>query len=352
MTATHSRHRESPAGDGTRRTCAVTPGEILAAIPAALGFRPSPGDLVFLGGRETAGAPAEASAFLCRSLPDPADPAAWHEVTNRAARVLAAQGYGVIAAVGYGEDSAVSPFAHVLAQAADARGLRLSDFFRVQDGRYWCCLCQDCCSPAGTDFTAEEEAAARLPGGDRVPASLGALAATIAPAGGDAARAMRAATDRALDRAARLAPGPAADQGRAAVAGALARCRDGGAGEPSYGQAARVLAALRDPSVRDGALRRMDHGGREDHRRLWAGLTRLAPPGCAAAPACLLAFTAWQCGDGTLASIALRRALADDPADETALILTDIIDSGLSWEFALRQLSPKLAAIWGEADGP
>ena len=49
------------------------------------------------------------------------------------------------------------------------------------------------------------------------------------------------------------------------------------------------------------------------HQRLWTDLTRRAQPGYAAAPAALLAFTAWQGGNGALANIALDRALADTP---------------------------------------
>jgi hypothetical protein len=57
----------------------------------------------------------------------------------------------------------------------------------------------------------------------------------------------------------------------------------------------------------------MIHAHREAHQRLWADVTRLARPGYVAAPASLLAFTAWQAGDGAVASIAADRALTDTP---------------------------------------
>ena len=79
--------------------------------------------------------------------------------------------------------------------------------------------------------------------------------------------------------------------------------------------------ALREIRVRDDAWARMDHQHRAAHLRLWADLTRLAGPGYAAAPAALLAFVAWQSGDGALANVALDRALADNPNYSMAMLL-------------------------------
>ena len=77
-----------------------------------------------------------------------------------------------------------------------------------------------------------------------------------------------------------------------------------------YAWLALVLTRLR---IRDDAWARMDPEHREAHRRLWTDVVRRAQPGYVAAPASLLAFTAWQGGEGALANIALDRALADDP---------------------------------------
>ena len=60
---------------------------------------------------------------------------------------------------------------------------------------------------------------------------------------------------------------------------------------------------------------------RDAHLRLWADLVRGASGAWVAPPAALLAFTAWQCGDGPLASIAIDRALACDPGYSMALLL-------------------------------
>ena len=65
----------------------------------------------------------------------------------------------------------------------------------------------------------------------------------------------------------------------------------------------------------------MDPQHRAAHARLWTDLARRACPGYVAAPASLLAFTAWQAGDGALANLAIDRALTDDPAYSMALLL-------------------------------
>ena len=44
--------------------------------------------------------------------------------------------------------------------------------------------------------------------------------------------------------------------------------------------------------------------------------------------AALLAFVAWQSGDGALANVALDRALADDPRYSMALLLRQVITAG------------------------
>ena len=79
--------------------------------------------------------------------------------------------------------------------------------------------------------------------------------------------------------------------------------------------------------VRDDAWARMDPGHAPAHERLWADLTRHAQSGYVAAPACLLAFTSWQNGNGALANLALDRAIADTPSYSMALLLRDAIDA-------------------------
>ncbi|MGH3193064.1 MAG: DUF4192 domain-containing protein, partial [Streptosporangiaceae bacterium] len=96
--------------------------------------------------------------------------------------------------------------------------------------------------------------------------------------------------------------------------------------------------------VRDDAWARMDPGHRDAHRRLWTDVVRRAQPGHVAAPASLLAFVAWQCGDGALANVALDRALADDPGYSMALLLRQVISAGAPPSLARLPMSPEEVA--------
>ena len=72
----------------------------------------------------------------------------------------------------------------------------------------------------------------------------------------------------------------------------------------------------------------MESEHRAAYLRLWTDLTRLASRTHAAAPATLLAFVAWQAGNGALANVALDRAVVADPNYSMAQLLRQIIASG------------------------
>ena len=88
----------------------------------------------------------------------------------------------------------------------------------------------------------------------------------------------------------------------------------------------------------------MDPQHQPAHVRLWTDATRRACPVYVAAPASLLAFTAWQAGDGALASLALDRALADDPAYSMARLLAGALAAGLPPSAARLPMTPEEVA--------
>ena len=80
-------------------------------------------------------------------------------------------------------------------------------------------------------------------------------------------------------------------------------------------------------------------------------MVRRACSGFVPAPASLLAFTAWQAGDGALANIAIDRALAADPAYSMALLLRDIMDAGVPPSEARMPMTPdQVAASYALTD--
>jgi hypothetical protein len=99
---------------------------------------------------------------------------------------------------------------------------------------------------------------------------------------------------------------------------------------------ALLAVSLRHFRIRDDAWTRMDPA----HCRLWTDLTRHAQPGYVPAAASLLAFTAWQLGEGGIALIATERALEDDPHYTMAKLIQDALNAGLPPSAAVLPMTP------------
>jgi hypothetical protein len=331
-----------------------SPGDILAVVPHLLGFHPAR-SLVVVG----AGRPPQRVELAFRyDLPDPPDAATAAEIAGHAAAVLEQRALRTVIGIGYGPGALVTPVADQLSAAVRERGLRLHELLRVEDGRYWSYVCAnpDCCPPEGVrfDVQASPAAAAMTVAGLVAYPDRAALAGTLAPVTGPAARAMERATIRAQTRAAKLVSlgargglDPAtrllAEAGRRAVRDAIASYR---AGRPvtAADPVAWLSVALAHLPVRDDAWARMDPEYRDAHLRLWSDVVRRDRRAYPATPASLLAFTAWQCGEGALANIALDRALAADPGYSLAQLLRDILDAGVPPSEARPPMTPEQVA--------
>jgi hypothetical protein len=337
-----------------RRVRIGSPLSLLAAIPGLIRFQPDH-SIVVLGTGHPRG---EVEITLRYDLPNPADDRAVAAVVGNVLDILAAQGMTTAAAVGYGADAEVSPVVGVLCSRAAEAGVTLTEALRVEDARYWSYVCanQECCPPDGTPFDVSDHPVTRAFAASGLPmfASREELAATIAPADGETAMAMRRAT-RVAERQVARCVGRMARAGRRVggrrliaavgqpmVVEAIRRYRGGE--ELGIEFAAWVTLALRELRVRDDAWARMlpEHG--DAHARLWADLTRLAQPGYIAAPASLLAFVAWQQGDGALANVALDRALTDNRRYSMAKLLRRALDSGAPPSMARLPMTPEEVA--------
>ena len=339
---------------GTRSVRATSPRELLALVPHLLGFQPAR-SLVLIG---TAPPRGQVRLTLRYDLPDPPDHDLAREIAGHATGVLSAQHIETAVAVGYGPGPLVTPAADALRERAAAAGVEITEFLRAENQRYWSYLCPDpaCCPAEGTPYgTGDAPAGAGAVSETPVLASREELAATLAPVTGADARLMMEATRRAEVRVVqlRIAGNQAGrragarrfirDAGVETTIEAIAACRRGET-IPAGDGAAWLTVVLRDLRVRDDAWCRMDPEHRRAHLRLWTDLTRLARPGYAAAPASLLAFTAWQSGNGALANVALDRALADDPQYTMAQLLRQAIDSGAPPSLARPPMTPEEAA--------
>ena len=303
-------------------------------------------------------------------LPDPPEAELVAEIAAHAVGVLRSQQLTAAVAVGYGPETLVTPVARRGARGrpgrpgstcASSSGSPAAATGRTSATTRHAARPPECHStPSFAADPAEAAALARV--GDRVLASRAAVAARVAPLGGIAAESMRQATRRAEQHIARLlakvrksarlgaARHMIAAEGLAAVGAMIARYRDGGRFTSDY-EIARITVALRDLRVRDDAWARMDPAHADQHLRLWIDVVRRAQPGYVAAPAALLAFIAWQSGDGALANVALDRALADDPWYSMALLLRQVITAGAPPSLARLPMTPEeVAASYDDAD--
>jgi hypothetical protein len=338
-----------------------SPTSLIAVVPALLGFEPGR-SIVVIGTEPGSG---QVLVTLRYDVPDPRHPRVTAALVANAVSLLAAQGVAAAVAVGYAEDEAVAPVAAALRERATEAGLAVTEVLRVENQRYWSYICTDpaCCPPEGTPFDVSRHPAARAlrDAGCRVLDDRDALAATLAPRAGRPGTVMRRATRQSLadvarsvtrlDRAGLAAPAPrlTAAVGLVAVGDAILRYREGAPVPTDH--AALLTVALGQLRVRDDAWARMDPEHRDAHLRLWTDLTRLARPGYVAAPAALLAFIAWQSGNGALANVALDRALADNPRYSMALLLREALDAGAPPSMARLPMTPEeVAAAYDAAE--
>jgi hypothetical protein len=336
---------------------AGSPAALLRLIPHLTGFVPET-SLIVIG----VSPPRDRIRVTLRyDLPDPPEPDLVTDLAAHAVSVLTAQRLTAAVAVGYGPESVVTPVARELRDAAWQAGLDVREILRVQDARYWSYLCgnEACCPAAGVPFDpapadpAEARALAAV--GDPVLSGRAALAARVAPLGGIAAESMRQATRRAERHVTRLlsrvrkssrlgaARRMIIAEGLTAVGTMITRYRGGGR-FTTDDEIARITVALRDLRVRDDAWARMDPAHADGHLRLWTDVVRRAQPGYVAAPAALLAFVAWQSGNGALANVALDRALADDPRYSMATLLREVITAGAPPALARLPMTPEEVA--------
>jgi hypothetical protein len=352
-----------PEGNGGKVVRITSPSSLLALVPQLMGFEPQM-SIVVIGTQPPRGLVQLTVRF---DLPGTPDPGIADELARHALSILVAQGFRTGVAVGYGPGRLVTPVADALRWQAASLGFRLTEVLRAEDRRYWSYLCTEpaCCPAEGVPYdvpghpvTAQFAAAGAPP----VLADRAELADMVAALDGKAGQSMDAATRRAEDRAALLVARVAgsrrrgaarrliASEGLEAARRAIDAYRAGGE-ILSDDDAAWLTLVLLDLRIRDDAWARMDPAYRDEHLRLWTDITRLARPGYVAPVASLLAFVAWQSGNGALANVALDRALADNPQYSMAILLREVINTGTSPRQARLPMTPEeVAASYAEAE--
>jgi hypothetical protein len=316
------------------------PGEIAAALPSLLGFRPresvvlvsltgASGGRVGLTVRSDLPAPehtAAAAALLAGSVRRDRPRGVLVAVVSEAPDVPA----GVGAASGLPHRAVV----HELVVALARDGVPVREALLVRAGRWWSYDCpRPCCAPgAGTPLpegmTALE--AASVATGTVVERDRSDLERRITGPAGRARGAMAAVCARvATECSARIREAGVdvvAEESWAAITAAAARCRPGVVGPAlTDREVARVVCGLRDRDVRDRALELALGADAPAAEILWTECTRRATAPLDVAPATLLAVSAWLRGDGAMANVALTRALTGDPSYAFARLLAQAL---------------------------
>lgn len=312
------------SGDARPPITLRSPADLVAATPYLLGFHPADSMVVvgFRGNRLT---------FLARGdLPEPDTPP--ETAATALLDLVARQEVDAIVLVGYGPRPAVDPLVDALDRLAGQRDVPVRDVLRVDSGQWWSLRCENpaCCPPGGTpvDHTSHEICARLAFEGLVAAPSRQDRAREVAPVGDPAPALARAgARFQALVSALpeRERAGTVLTEGRGAIRAAISRYAEGGVlDDDEVAWLGILLCAI---PVRDAAWRSIT--ATEPHLRLWADVTRRVDPSQAAAPASLLAFTAWRAGDGVLAGLAVDRALDAEPSYSMAQLLRDALRLGI-----------------------
>jgi hypothetical protein len=314
-----------------------SPADVVEAVPYLVGFHPQRSIVVMALSRR------RKRLMLTMRLDLPPSEHAEQAAQSLAGHLSRSGGDAVLIACypeGADDRAAAERTVTALRKRLDELGLFLKEAVRVEDGRWWSYLCDNpqCCPPEGTVIAAEPGqvgAAAVLNGHVALP-SRSALGDRLRPANEIALAAVAQALEqRVLERVSlwettleELQPD---DSDWLGFTTELLGRYQAGRGRLSAQEAARLLDGLQDVRQRDECAEWWYAPERNSAAiGLWTDAVRFAPPGYIAAPATLLAVSAWLDGDGAFGNIALERALSDDPTYRLALLVETVIQGGIS----------------------
>jgi hypothetical protein len=334
--------RLAPAAASLDALTLRSPAALVCAVPYLLGFPPSESAValwlmsgrILLTQRIDLPAPAEDLAPWLDAL--------WgHAAAGRADELIL-----LIATDGTGAPRV----AEAVTSRAESRGLDVRDVLRLANGRWWSLLCTDeeCCPTQGRAIDPRVAAAVAAeftlmgcaPMADRasVESSMAADPGRVADVN-DALGDLR--DRRQSGRSEREAWRDASiDLVEAAVLAAAAR--DEPVRDPAVD--ARILVALTDIRVRDTVLWDLAQADSTVLARalgVLVAILRAAPCGVVAPVATCAAVVAWLSGDGVRATIAVQRALDDDPSYSLAALVQASLRVGLppdAWRDAMSTL--------------
>jgi hypothetical protein len=311
-----------------------SPTDLLAAIPYLLGFHPTD-SLVLVGIRHR-----QVVVTFRIDLPPPGRPPG--SVGGGQLRylldVLVRQRPVRVVLVGYGPPDRVDPLVAVVRDDLADRDVPVLDALRVGDGRYWSLITGPAggghpCDPGASPVSATATVAGLVALPDRAE-----LLRRIEPVTGADRVAMERATHDAevrwgdvLSTSADLAEvhSRVVADGVTALHAAAARYAESAPVELGADEVAWLGLVLGVPRVRDEAWGLADTADRAGQLALWTAVVRRLESRYLAPAASLLAFVAWQAGEGPFASVAVDRALEADPDHPMAQLLGEALAGGM-----------------------
>jgi hypothetical protein len=305
----------------TTTLTARTPEDVLAVVPVVLGFEPTESLVMLTFGCDP---PFHARADL-PARPDEVvamagslvDPARRHRVPR------------VFLLVYSERDSFADRALEQTARALRRAGVEVIDGLRTDGRRWWPVPGRAGVPAAGVpyDLSAHPFAAQAVYDGRVVHPSRERLAATVAADPELVGRVVPALAALTGD------PPPALDEGAWARELVVRHVEAGTA--PDDAEVARLLRGMLDVRVRDAAWSPLCRPQAREHVELWADVVRRAPDPLVPAPAALLAFAAWQAGQGALAWCAVDRCVEVDPGYSLAGLVAELLTRAVppdTWE--------------------
>jgi uncharacterized protein DUF4192 len=314
---------------------ARSPVDLVALVPMVLGFHPA--DSVVL---LTFGPPG--GSFHAR-VDLPVSSAAQEDVADVLARAVSTNNPDRAAVLLYSDDEQVcAAMADRLVNRLLDLGCEVIEVLRVDDG-CWVRLPEDGSGATPYDLQTHPFTAQLVFDGRVVHRDRAELADTLVGTDEDDATAVALAATRFADLLLRSGRDPDVLCVEAHWVRRRVRRRLADHQPVDVADAARLLVLVSLVPTRDVAWAQITRRDAAAHVELWRELVRRAPRDLVPGAASLLAFAAWQAGDGALAWCGLDRALEVDPDYSMAHLLG---------EFLVRAVPPDTWQPMADADLP
>ena len=303
----------------TRRKARITlsrPCDILGVVPYLVGFHPKESVVAVM---------LRLGKVVLTTRVDLPPPSEAADLAGQIVRLAGQQRAQDLVLIGY----SVDPQARDLLTevATELAPFELQDILFVDGQRWWSLMCTGgCCPPDGRPYdpSSSPVAAQAVYAGLAARPDRRALEADVS----GPIEQERPALFRFIEQESASIDGLSTrarcDLIRALMVAALAQQ------EPLDDSACARLALLAsDVQVRDVAWAMISWKDAEQHRRVWARVVARTVAPLAAAPLCMLGFSAWICGDGAMMNCCIQRVSDVDPDYSFGQLLAEISQRAL-----------------------